>query len=705
MVRAIKPYRCAVLRRLLMRSSAGCAILSVDRVSERVGGNKRAFRHLIRVHAAQHVAVFAFFLLLAFWWLRPLSWHLADHVTSTGDPLITAWRLVWPVQWLTQHPAPFWDSNVLYPAASAYARDELTLGQTLFAGPVYLLTDNALLAHNLTILITLALSGFTTYWLIWQLLHSRIAGVLAGIIVAFAPYHLAQVDHAGLFAVQWLPLVLLFLHRTLRFRRWRDACWLALFAFLQAIAAGYYAYLTAFLVLAYLGSVALAERRALTRPGVVRVGVALVVALALLLPIAFPFWRLAASEGFVRSRPAVEFWSAKPRMWLAATPNNVLYGAFARRYALTWPNEVFLFPGVLALTLASIALVGRRLHFRTAALVIALMGFVLSLGPVLDLTRIGGGRLPLPYDLLYRFVPGVDALRAPLRIAPLAMLGLALLGAIGWKRIAIGMRRRRLPHAATSAVALILVAGLLAEYATGPTRIIAVPQLDPAFTPLTTWLAAQPPSVVVLLPNPQAAVAMALATTNRHRFVNGVAEVRSPVRRALFRRLRTFPAPTSVATLELLGVQLIVLDRTGYSEAAWKVLPGRIATLSHDLTLAADLPNARVYHVTPARERFVSLLAAIPTGAHVYVSGSVADHDALLDRALLAHFLVEEGRELRGSLHTGWISDPPPAPDGMHADLGIFASNEEPPVVYDRSHPVWTDATSVVYRSRSVRSQ
>ncbi len=114
-------------------------------------------------------------------------------------------------------------------------------------------------------------------------------------------------------------------------------------------------------------------------------------------------------------------------------------GAFARRYALTWPNEVFLFPGVLALTLASIALVGRRLHFRTAALVIALMGFVLSLGPVLNLTRIGGGRLPLPYDLLYRFVPGVDALRAPLRITPLAMLGLALLAAIGWKRIAIGI--------------------------------------------------------------------------------------------------------------------------------------------------------------------------------------------------------------------------------------------------------------------------
>ena len=244
----------------------------------------RARSRVIGIHAAQHLSVFAFFSLLALWWMRPLSWHLADHVTSTGDPLITAWRLVWPAQWLTQHPAPFWDSNVLYPASSAYARDELTLGQTLFAGPVYLLTHNALLAHNLTILVTLALSGFTTYWLVWQLLRSRIAGVLAGIIVGFAPYHLAQIDHAGLLAVQWLPLVLIFLHRTLRFRRWRDACGLSLFAFLQAISAGYYAYLTAFLVLAYLGYLALAEPRTLTRRGIMRTVVALAVAMALLIP-------------------------------------------------------------------------------------------------------------------------------------------------------------------------------------------------------------------------------------------------------------------------------------------------------------------------------------------------------------------------------------------------------------------------------------
>lgn len=651
---------------------------------------------------AQHIAAFAFFLAIAAWWLRPLTWRLGSHVTSTGDPLITAWRLVWPVQWLLERPAPFLDSNVLYPASAAFARDELTLGQTLLAGPVYALTHNALLAHNVTILLTVALSGFTTYWVVWRLLRNRTAGLIAGIIIAIAPYHLAQIDHAGLLAVQWLPLVLYFLDRTLRYRRRRDAFLLGLFAFLQAIAAGYYAYVTAFLIVAYLGYCCIMERRLLTARGLLHAGAALVIAMALLVPIVLPFWRVASAEGFARSRTAVEVWSAKPRMWVAATPDNLLYGRFSRRYSLTWHNEVFLFPGLIALALGGVALRGRRrVRFRAAALVLALVGFILSLGPVLDLKRVGGGRLPLPYAALYRFVPGMDALRAPLRIAPLTMLGVALLAAIGWKQLAIGMRRRHWSRAATCGVALAVVAGMLGEYATMPIPTVAVPQLDPAFTPITQWLAAQPPSIVLMLPNPRAAVAMTLATATRHRFVNGEAEVRPPARRALFRRLSNFPDQPSITALEMLGVDLVILDRTGYTPEAWRTLPDRIRPFTPDLTLVAPLPNALVYRIAPAEQRFPALLAAIPPTAHLFISATVHDQEALLDRALLSHLLVREGRDVRGLLDTDWITDPPPAPATMHYDFGIFARDETPPDTYDRAAPIWSDATCAIYRARS----
>ncbi len=651
---------------------------------------------------ARHIAVFAFFLAIAAWWLRPLTWRLGSQVTSTGDPLITAWRLVWPVQWLLERPAPFLDSNVLYPASAAFARDELTLGQTLFAGPIYALSRNALLAHNITILFTIALSGFTTYWVIWRLLHHRPAALIAGIIIAIAPYHLAQIDHAGLLAVQWLPLVLYFLDRTLRYRRGRDALLLGAFAFLQAIAAGYYAYVTAFLILAYLGYCCVMERRLLTARGLLHAGAALAIAMVLLVPIAVPFWHVAAAAGFARSPTAVEVWSAKPRMWAAATPDNLLYGRFSRRYSLTWHDEVFLFPGLIALALGGVALSGhRRMRFRAAALVLALVGFILSLGPVLDLKRIGGGRVPLPYAALYRFVPGMDALRAPLRIAPLTMLGLALLAAIGWKRLAIGMRRRHWSRAATYGVTLAVMAGMLGEYATAPIPTVAVPQLDPAFTPITQWLATQPPSIVLMLPNPRAAVAMTLATATRHRFVNGEAEVRPPTRRALFQRLSAFPDRQSITALEMLGVDLVILDRTGYTAEAWRALPDQIRPFAPDLTLAAPLPNALVYHIAPAAQRFPVLLAAIPPTAHLFISATVRDDEEMLDRALLAHLLAREGRDVRGPLDTGWITDPPPAPATMRFDFGIFSRDESPPADYDQATPIWSDATCAIYRARS----
>jgi hypothetical protein len=650
---------------------------------------------------AQHGAVFAFFLAIAAWWLRPLTWRLGSHVTSTGDPLITAWRLVWPVQWLLERPAPFLDSNVLYPASAAFARDELMLGQTLFAGPVYALTRNALLAHNVTILLTVALSGFTTYWVVWRLLHHRAAALIAGIIMAIAPYHLAQIDHAGLLAVQWLPLVLYFLDRTLRYRRGRDALLLGLFAFLQSIAAGYYAYVTAFLILAYLGYCCVLERRLLTARGLLHMGAALGIAMALLVPIILPFWRVASVEGFARSPATVEVWSAKPRMWAAATPDNLLYGQFSRRYSLTWHNEVFLFPGLIALALGGFALRRRRARFRAAALALALVGFILSLGPVLDFKRVGGGRMPLPYAALYRFVPGMDALRAPLRIAPLTMLGIALLAAIGWKRLEIGMRRRHWSRAATYGVTLAVIAGMLGEYATAPITTVAVPQLDSAFTPITQWLAAQPPGIVLMLPNPRAAVAMTLATATRHRFVNGEEEVRPPARRALFQRLSAFPDRQSITALEMLGVDLVILDRTGYTAEAWRALPDQIRPFAPDLTLAAPLPNALVYHIAPAEQRFPALLAAIPPAAHLFISATVHGDEEMLDRALLAHLLAREGRDVRGPLDTNWITDPPPAPATMRYDFGIFARDEPPPDTYDRAAPIWSDATCAIYRARS----
>jgi hypothetical protein len=647
-----------------------------------------------------HLAVFGLFVMLAVIWLRPLPWQMADHVTGPGDPLTTAWRLVWPGQWLMQRDAPFWQTNVLYPASNAFARDELTLGDSLIAGPIYAGTRNALVAYNLTLLLTLALSGFTMYGLTWHLLRHRAAGIIAGIIFALAPYHLAQLDHVGLLAVQWLPLIVLFLDRTLRTRRWRDAALLALVIDLQALSAGYYAYWSAAIIALYLGYVALSQRRLLTQDALGRVGGAFAVAFLALVPVILPFRAVATAEAWARPMREVEYWSARPQTWLAATPTNLIYGRLVRAHAWTWSTEMYLFPGALAVALAVVAVVtGKRGWLRWYAVALTCGGFVLTLGPFLHLARRDTGRIPLPYLLLYRLVPGGDALRAPVRAAPIAMLGLALLAGIGWKRLAALMRKRQMHRWASSLAAMALCIALCGEYATAPVQTVRVPQLRGGASSLADWLRAQPPSVVALLPDLRAPVAMALATTNRHRFINGDAEIMPPATRALFAALDQFPSTAGVSALEALGVNLLVFDLSSLSAADWGRIAARIETFSGDLTPAATLANAAVYRVAPPQSRFGALLDALPRSSSVCIGGVPPDDPTYANRAALSHFLRD--RYVRGTLKTGWTSEPTPLRAGEHCQYGIFALTETIPPGYDPTSPIWSDGMLALFRARS----
>ncbi len=592
---------------------------------------------------------------------------------------------------------PFWDSNVLYPARDAFARDELLLGQSLIAGPVHLLTGNPLLAHNVTILATLVLSGFAMYYLAWYLFHTFTGSLIAGIVYALAPYHLAQRDHAGLLAIQWLPLVLLFLHRTLRYRRPVDAVCFGLAVFLHAISAGYYAYWTVLVIAFFLGYVWLAERRWFTARGLALAGGALAVALAALVPILLPFARVARDAGFARTRQEVEYWSARPQSWLAATPDNLLYGPLVRDHAWTWSRELYLFPGIVALGLALFGLIAWRGRLRWFAIALAIAGFVLSLGPTLHLGRQGDGVMPLPYDVLYRFASGGDGLGAPLRVAPVAMLGLGLLAAAGWEHLTLVLLLRHASRWATRCAAVALTGLLLAEYATQSLPTQAVPQLDRTPGSVAEWLAQEPPHIVAVLPDLRAPVTMVLATTSRHRFINGDAEILPPATAALFERLRAFPAPESIAALQALDVDTVVLLRDGYSAGAWDAVNAQLRAPLTPLQLRATLTNGAAFRIEADQGRYASLRNAIPASASIFISDTTPDTQALLNLALISHALRD--RHVYGALRTGWTSEPKPPPACPRYNYGVFAQSE--PVPSERYDPtsLWTDGVVNLYRA------
>lgn len=647
-----------------------------------------------------HGAAFALYLLLSAVWLRPLTWEMTDHVTGPGDPLTTAWRLVWPAQWLTQRSTPFWDTNVMYPATQAFARDELALGQSLIAGPLFFISHNALFAYNVTLLVTLTLSGFTTYCLAWHFVQNRTASVIAGIIVAFAPYHLAQLDHAGLLAVMWLPLVILFLDRTLRNRRWQDGVLVGLFAFLQALSAGYYAYWTALVILLYVGYMFAFRRHCISFSGLIQIAIPLLVALVALVPIIVPFQQSAAHDGFARPLHEVEYWSARPQTWIAATPSNMLYGPFVGRYAWTWSTEMYLFPGAVALALSAIAIVTpQRKRARWFALSLAVCGFALTLGPTLHLARRDHGWFPLPYALLYRFVPGGDALRAPVRAAPIAMIGIGLLAALGWVHLRAFLRLRHARRIIVVTITTMVIGTLLVEYAIVPLPTVAVPQLSDGDRSVVQWLRAQPPSIIAVFPDIRAPVSMALATTNQHRFINGDAEILPNGTKALFTILRDFPSPEGISALSALDVDFVVFDRHAYPERDWHALADRLPQSEPTLNLVATLPDATIYRIHRTSDRYTALRDAIPNDATVFIAPALRDDTTYLDRVLAAHVL--RGHHVRGELDSGWISEPTPPQRDERFAFGIFGAGDALPDWCDPSAIVWSDGQLSAYRARS----
>jgi hypothetical protein len=157
-----------------------------------------------------------------------------------------------------------------------------------------------------------------------------------------------------------------------------------------------------------------------------------------------------------RSAAEVQRYSAPPKAFLAATPENRIWsGATAHvRNSLSSPNESSLFPGVAIVALAvagvgAAAVYSRGLRMGLAIAVVVCA--ILSLG-----FGIFDGRLS--YRLLFDYAPGWNGVRTPGRIVTLTSLGLALLAGAGAQRLVDAVRGRRLALAVAVALPLVVLA-------------------------------------------------------------------------------------------------------------------------------------------------------------------------------------------------------------------------------------------------------
>ena len=439
------------------------------------------------------------FLVLSVVFTRPLLSE-GNHAVYKDpyDTTFQAWTLAWDIHALSENPLDLFNANIYYPNPYTLAYSEHQITTAVMAIPLMAVTGNPVQTANYMLIFNLFLCALGAYLLTRRLTGNRTAGVVAGIIFAFAPPRLAHMGHLQLSAACWIPLSLLFLHRYSEEGRTRDAALFALFFLLQTLATWYYGVMLAVAVMIFLAVRLVMNRKGFTIRWTGVFLLSVLAALLLITPFAIPYLKVQKDEPrFERKIEEVDLFSADVRDFAIAPTENLLWGKLTSGLrTTTWerggPTERTLFPGLVPLVLGVSGACylfrkgkGEERFYARYYVTVAAVSVVLCLGSSLYFF---GHRLnvPMPYELFYYLFPGFKVIRVPARFIVLVILSLAVLSGFGVKAVLSWASSRR--GVLMSGPALLLILGLLLVGLMSVSLPMYRVPLKSEFPPVYTWL-------------------------------------------------------------------------------------------------------------------------------------------------------------------------------------------------------------------------
>ncbi len=361
---------------------------------------------------ALHLSAAALFLAIAVflhgevWRDGPSRLAPANTVDSTGSELKGPWRhttlsdATW-VAWVTgrnartllRAPLRLFDAEPCFPVERSLTLGEPVLTLGFLASPLSLVTGDPILAYNGGLVLSRAMMALALYALVMAWSGSFGAALAAGVFYAFHPVWTRDVTHAYIYDTGWTFLALLFAQRLFARGRWRDAFGLAASVALQMGTSLYPMVAAFFIGPPFALWLAWHYRLRHVRPVQLLAVLGLVLVAAAL--VYGPF------VGALGSPEALRRGLQMHALWASFLPGGLHFEGWL----------------VLALAVAGLllagagALPGLRADPRAAALAAGFLVAIAATGPHQP------ALVPNLYGWLASLLPGLDAVRAPARVA------------------------------------------------------------------------------------------------------------------------------------------------------------------------------------------------------------------------------------------------------------------------------------------------
>ena len=275
-----------------------------------------------------------------------LTWPVAASLASAFphdafDPALNAWILWWNAHALPL-TARWWNAPNFWPISGALAFSEHLLGISVVSTPLLRLGVDPVTTYNVMLLISYPLTALAAHGLAFAIVRRHGPASLAGLIMGFSPYRVAQIPHLQMLWAFGMPLVLLAAHRYIEHgaRVWLlvlGAAWLML-----ALSNSYYLLFFAVLFGGWiLWFAAGAPRRAMA------IGATWIVFSLPLIPILWSYAAIHRAHGLARRFDEIESFGADLTALFTTTPEMILW----RPLSVAGRGEGQLFPGAVALAL------------------------------------------------------------------------------------------------------------------------------------------------------------------------------------------------------------------------------------------------------------------------------------------------------------------------------------------------------------------